>query len=536
MAYRPVPNEAGPYEVTGRVFSGSEAQLLDSLSTAKDDADAQRRADCERRIDMYEDDWESILAGRIKQAFTRENYTELLKVLDVSNNPLKRIVDAVSTIYDQPPSWSFEDESVGETWGMVCEQAKANVVMPELNRMVNVCNESLLYVCPGREGLRFEVITPDALRVWQDPMDPSSLIAFAICHSMADTRDAAPLWHYWSRDEENALYQLRDGFGPKSKVLKQFDNPYTDAMGKPVLPGVMYHRRHPRGRIWDQTSGKDLFEATILIGFLETFINHLIRTDAARQRWVSGMLDQDAPQVGGPMTLLQFRSPDGTPVNVGEFSSQGDWNGLGNNIARKLQNVLNNNGLSLSDFQITGDAQSGFSLRVRKEGLMEMRERQVPLYECYDLELYDTVAAVWNFERTNMESNVDGPELPFRKDAGAEITYAPFQTVLTVQEKAEQHALDKERLAMGLISVLDVYKRDNPGVTDEEAREAIEENKRLNREVGGRPVAPNGEAAPVTAQGSMPTLAEAVAQRVAARAAERNQQAEPVAEEDGNEG
>lgn len=520
------PYEGGSYTQTGRLYSGSEVSPLTALFESKTEADKLRRLEAERRLDVYEDDWEGILKARIMDIFAPENAREIQKVADTTNNPLKRIINEVSTLYCPMPTWEFEEGTDGELWHEILEDAHAELVMPRLNRYVNLLNEAVLYVAPVGDRLRFHAVPSSEVIAWEDPHDPVLPMAIMVRSTMANTNNQPPHWHYWSRDPEAPVYKLLDY---KGRVLEHVENPYRDEFGRPVLPAVIYHRELPSFGIWDCTSGNDLFEATVLIGLLETWINHLIKTDSVRQKYASGLLDVNAATVGGPNSVLTFRSPDGSPVNVGEFTSQADWTGLSAVIMRKINNVLTNYGMSMQDFQVSGDAQSGFALRVRKEGLIEMRERQAPVYKAWDKELYRVVSAVWNFERTNRESDITGPELPWRSVARPRVHYAEFQTTLTVQERQAELELAKVRIEMGLESPLTVYMQENPGTSKEQALKAIQENKadtRAVKAIMGAPIEGAEQAAVTPPPGSQPDLAGTLAQVMARRAAERERAAQ----------
>ena len=506
---------AGGYLATGNAIRyGSEKAVMDSFTGAKGRADRERRSEIRRRLDIFRDDWRDILKARLSGQFEAENMAELDKVLDTSNNPLKRVIEDVSTIYRKPPTWTFEGDN--PLWAEILENARAPIVQPRHNELVNLCNEAGLYVCPYGKWLRFVPVTPDNLVAWEDQDDPTELCAIAMRQGMVNTKEAKPRWHYWSKSGEIGSHQIIEGDDldlTRGRLVLNEANPYLDEDGEPVLPIQIYHRAMPTDCIWDQTSGDDLFEATLLIGCLETWINHLIRNDSIALKYVVGLIENMGGQVAGANRFLQLRGVNNEPVSVGQFQSHSDWTGLGGQIVRKLQNVLNNNGLSMSDFQVSGDAQSGFSLRVRKEGLMERREKQIPLYECYDKQLYAVAAAVWNFERRNTESMIEGAELPWPSKVKPKIRYSAFQTTLTVEERAAEFALNKERMAVGLESPITLYQKEHPEASEEEASAALEKNKADSKGAMGQGVEPAPSGSPASMSRGQSLLASVLARR-----------------------
>ena len=453
---------------------------------AKELGDKQRRTEMARRLLVFRDDWKGLLAELITHQFTRENSEQLRKVLDTTNNPLKRIVRETSTIYTREPVWSFADGVDGEQFRDVLDKGNWASKMQDVNEYVNVCNACLVQVVPCEGTLRFDIITPDELKVWQDKHDPTRAIAYAYRQSMIDTSRTLERWHFWSRDPAGPAHRVLDADG--NDISKEFGvdgiNPYVDEDGVPILPGVIYLRRWPTSTIWDTTSGNDLYQGTLTIASLETQINHFFRTDAIQQKWASGRVEAAGNQQGGTGAMLEIRSPDGTPVNVGQFNSQSDWVGLRQVINDKLSSLLANYGLTR--VELTGDVTSGFSLRVRKEGLMELRRRQLPIYERSDLEMYGVVAAVWNYALTHDSDDyaIEGDMIEWPSEAQPEIDYAPVNVELTVQEQQIKLALDRERVAMSLETPISLIQHDKPNLSNDEAVALVNDNKRVNSELG----------------------------------------------------
>lgn len=469
---------------TSHPISLAESTVLDSLQRAKREADHQRRRDAEKRVDLFEDDFASEVKTRLAKQFEAENWEEIVKVLDVTNNPAKRIIESISTIYHSPPTWKFGEGVDGALWKDVAKRGKLHVVLPRVNQYTNLLNECFLHVVPQGAGLGFRLVTPQNVIAWQDPDDPTRPIALAYRNAYVNSDDQTERWFYWSRNVERPERRV---FDAKWRDITPFEplNPYVDMAGSPVLPFVLYHRAWPTANLFDQTTGNDLYEVTVLIACLETWVNHLMRTDSAALKYATGLIDPKGSQIAGTQRLLTFVPGGDGAINVGQFASQADWGGLGGHISRKLANVLTNYGLSLSDFQVSGDVTSGFALRVRKEGLVEIRNRQLPVYECWDQELYAVAAAVYNFEATNSESAIPaGTKLTWPEEAGLEIVYANLATELTVQERQVQLQMDRDRMVLGLETPISLYLRDHPGSTEEGAREALDAARQTNTELG----------------------------------------------------
>jgi hypothetical protein len=298
----------------------SAAELVkNSYLHARSLAEAARQHEMQARHDVYEDDFRDEIEKRLKTQYEQENAKELTKVLDTTNNPLKRIVNEISTLYTRAPVWKFNEASASSTWREILEGANAGVFFPELNRLVNLLNNVLVFVRPHGDTLSFKMIMPYDATVGADPDDPSMPLAVMFRECDANSPNSLPRYHMWDRRPGMVGYRLFDEVGNPVREATNGTNPYEDEHG-PVIPICAYHRRLPKpGSFWDQTSGDDLYELTIMLALWETWINHLFRTDSFMQKWTGGLIDAQGSQRGGPTAIMNLRSPDGSPVNVGEF-------------------------------------------------------------------------------------------------------------------------------------------------------------------------------------------------------------------------
>lgn len=468
------------YISTGRMFgpSSTVAALDLSLRMAKDWAEGERQREAEARQDAYEDDYADALRERIRATWeVQANVEALLKVLDTTNNPLKRIVNEVSVLYTQRPARRLTSTAATKNYREILKQAGDGVVMPRLNRLTNLHNTTLLYVRPAYDSLALKVIKPqDVERVIPDPDDATMplFVEFRQCDPASNEKTT---YHQWDRRPGSAGYRKYD---EKGALVQKLPNPYFEGAKSPrqIIPILAVHRE-ARETFWDQTSGDDLYELTIMVGMWETFINHLLRTDSTRQKWASGQIDPaGGANEGGTEGVIQLRSPDGGTVNVGEFSSQADWNGIGNQVKRKYDNALYNYGLVAQDTRTSGDPTSGFALKIRSQGLYKIQQAQVPSYLRSEETLYRVVSSVWNFERNNSAfPEIEGEALPPLREAGLEVEYAPVESEMTVEEREVEQRMDEKDIELGLSSSVRIYVRRNPETTDEEARAAIEKNK-----------------------------------------------------------
>ena len=133
---------ADTYTQTGRQFGPTStlAALEDSYYLAKQGAERERRQDATERHDAYNDDFADVLRARIDATYTQANAEELVKVIDTTNNPLKRIVNEVSVLYSRPPVRKLATSEATATWRDILHRANASVVFPRLDCLTNLLN------------------------------------------------------------------------------------------------------------------------------------------------------------------------------------------------------------------------------------------------------------------------------------------------------------------------------------------------------------------------------------------------------------
>lgn len=470
------------YIETGRMFgpktevapvSTSAPSASGSLMAVQSPAERARRDEATKRQRAYEDNYADELERRIRDMFIGANADELVKVIDATNNPLKRLTNSASVLYETHPARKLSDSTSTALYRQILSDAGAEVVFPRLNPMVSLHNTVLVYVRPAHDSLTLRLILPQDAAVIPDPDDPTMplCVEFAECEQALG---AKPVYHQFDRRPSSAGYYKYDANG---KLLETLKPQYFDG-DRPLIPIVAFHRAWPLSSFWDSTSGKDFYELTMMVGVWETFINHLLRTDSYRQKYATGDIDVTAPADGGTTAIMPIRSVGGTPISVGEFSSQADWMGIGAQIERKFRNVLDANGLVLPDTRTSGDPTSGFALMVRSQGLTKIQNAQKPSYSRSERTLYRAVAAVWNFERNNTAFPlIVGPELPPVAIAKPTIAYAAVESGKTVEEREVELRIAESEIRLGLASPITVFMGMHPEATEEEARAAIEKNK-----------------------------------------------------------
>ena len=125
-------------------YSRAEKIIKDLLKQAKFEANSRRKIDMEERKDIFEDDFKDIIYSLICQQFKNDTKELLVKMLDCTQNPLKRIVNEISLIYRESPKRIIvnknesEQEKDQELLDKIVEEGHLDLIMPSVNQYSNL--------------------------------------------------------------------------------------------------------------------------------------------------------------------------------------------------------------------------------------------------------------------------------------------------------------------------------------------------------------------------------------------------------------
>ena len=151
---------------------------------------------------------------------------------------------------------------------------------------------------------------------------------------------------------------------------------------------------------------------------------------------------------------------------IGQFQPGGDPSSVLEAVIQYERKVAQMAGINPGDIErLSGDPRSGYAIAVSKESMREAQARYKPSFERGD-QMTLSLAAM-------MANRFLGYDLP---ESGYKIRYARIG--LSVEEKREQRADIKEKLATNLIAPIDAMMELYPDLNEEEAAEKIREIQR----------------------------------------------------------
>jgi len=436
------------------------SMITDSLMAAKWRADTARQQEAADRFDIYSDDYEEIIREKIKELFCKKNYNRLYYHVNQSQNILKRVINEISTVYKVPAQRTLD--VVSDRYDQILSEVGFDARMKKVNRLTNLENEMIIVVAIHDGRIALDLVSPANCVVIQNEDNPTKMDGFFYMRTLVNTTSSSlveyPYWHI------NGDYMILDqNMRPKSIIYTPEDYPYRDKQGRFVLPAVPFHRQYPEDNFWDQDSGRDLYNAAVLMGVKISLFDYYFKTGTIKQIYLIGEgIDIPNEQVADPLTMLVARSSAQGNASIGVLDMQLNLDQLVKALVFQLNGTINNYGISADMWSLSISEMSGRALKIRNRALLESRQEQEETYRTGEAELFDVIRIVNNIHAGYMGWKKIPEEAQFAVDFG-EIDF-PEDPVYEID-------LEAKRLKSGLISLGQFYMKFNPDIQDEKAAE-----------------------------------------------------------------
>lgn len=429
-----------------------------SLLEAKWQAEQARQQAALDKLDLFKDDYETIIRATMAKLFHPDNYKRLFYHVNQSQNLLKRVVKEISMVYKAPAKRGLFDAAGkaidSSRYTEIMGQSGLAQKMKKINQYTNLENELLVYVTVRRGRIVYDILTPNLVMVVQDEDDPTRARAIIYRVDYVDTMGVTePRYYYW--DEEGNHSVLDRDFREKQVVYAAKNYPYRDRQGQLVMPFVVLHRSDPDGTFWDRDTGTDLYNAAVLLGVKMTLFDYYFKVCSFKQIYIKTEDAVPDKLVLDPLTAFVVR---GDNAEVGVLDIQANLPALQGALVFQLNTVINNYGISSDAWTLSVSEQSGRALKIRNRALLESREDQLPNYQQAEHDLFDVTRIVNN---AHFSEQIE-EEAEFGCDFG-EIEFP--------EDPAEELAQKTKELKAGLISLAAFYRHFNPDVEDDQEAE-----------------------------------------------------------------
>lgn len=242
------------------------------------------------------------------------------------------------------------------------------------------------------------------------------------------------------------------------------------------------------GHFWAE-GGDDVVEGSILINKKMTDINFISFVQGWGQMVVAA---KNIPKqlVGGPDNAFLFEIQDGDPDPKVYFASSNppilDWL---ETVDRFLRMLLTTNDLSSSDISgklDANNAQSGIAMIIESADVISSAKDNQKLFQDKEPEIWEVVRR-WHELYSSRNALVKAQQvIPAFKDSNVKLKFVEVKPPVSEKEKLENMKLRKD---LGIATLVDLIKLDNPDLSEEQAeakaKEIAESNKAAQEKAVG---------------------------------------------------
>ena len=409
--------------------------------------------------------------------------------LDMSRNPFKSVTSQVSVSYDDPPGIMAEAEDVSSMLGPFVLG-----LLQRHEQFVNGLRESLIRLDIDDGKVTARLVTPDEVAYCgANPKTPHLLNRVEELRPRtipleAQRNDNAgnPVteeytWEVWDwTDPEKPEFRILSADRKVDRTAVYFpenaagDVPYRDRKKKGIFAYVLYHAE-THGELWDYENGRELIDGTMRVAVGWTGAHHGFNEASWPQRNAIDLELQGAEIKGegetrraevtvAPTSILCWQGINGKTGSLTQFEPAIDVKEAGAFLSQCERDLAIWAGLSPSDLVASGDAQSGYSISVSRQGLRRKQAKVQPNLRMGDQLLLATAARLLN------AYGADPAEYPEEPEAYS-IVYKGVPLSLE-ETKALIDQVEAKRAA-GVASRVDVVLALEPGLTREQAKERL---------------------------------------------------------------
>lgn len=460
-------------------------QTLKDLITL---AENERKNLSRKARDYYNGDQKHHLREILRATLTDETYSKIRSSIDF-HNIVKPIIDQTSIVYKNGADRELlnTNQTQQKLYDSILDNADADQVLQEVNKLTTLLGTVLIKIA-WRDGIKYDIITPEILDViprLDDPTMPEAIIyaqeffrddaerfAGDLTETTPGTSDftvpGAPhtIFFFWSKTQFFA-------FDKDLNIIPDLTN---DQNANPygVLPFVVFRSRFPIDQFFVSPS-IDLVEAQDTINFYLTQLNHLIKYQSFSILFLKGM-DQGKIIVDPAQTIsapLATGSDRGEP-DMKFVSPDAKIEDLWRLITERIAWIGKSHGLSLSDFKMSGDSKSGFSIHLENREIQERRKEQLKMYRKWETKkLFPLTKLIYNLHAQAEGLPLLDAKSELKIDFGEiEVPLDPITELAHLNNLASQN----------LISKLDLMRKLNPDLSEKDARKKLEENEKINKE------------------------------------------------------
>ena len=230
---------------------------------------------------------------------------------------------------------------------------------------------------------------------------------------------------------------------------------------------------------YDESPGEvQLIEANQQINVAMMNINMCMHYQMYNQAYLSGLDELQAVPKTGPYRTWILGPPE---ASAGILQYNPQLIQSMQTIREQIQTVAWTYDVSV-EWAVEGTPASGFSLIVRNIDLLESRQDDVEVAEIQENDIYQSIAYQQDYYRRTGQLSQEERKtiLPLNTKP-----IVDFEEIDFPVNQAEEIDRWKEKISANVATPVEWIQSENPDMTEEEAMQKFEKNKRINKKYGG---------------------------------------------------
>lgn len=404
--------------------------------------ESTRRQDARKRLDLYQGLQLPYVQDRLELHFS-----DVDKFSPTSLNIVKKVIDAKSQIYQRDAERIVSTVKDQALYDKVQDQCALGLRMRQANRLSKLCGCVFLKIIWRFGEIDIDIITPDICSV-ETGKSPRDIRSVVISYYPADGRVSELTHVRWTPGSIQTLDY-------NGNVTSTDANPYG------FLPFVPIWSELPISDFWPYP-GDSLVSTQEAINEKLTDLVYILRLQGF-----------SIPVIKGAKTDLATFDP-GQAISLpddGSFSFEAPGNTVKSvldSIDYLIRQIAVTEGLPasyLADKPST--RKSAAALVEQSKELQEIRANDVDLYKIYEKRVFETIKKVWNYHNSDKFSEKSALKINF---------FDPSQ--VDMDNKTE---FWRRMVELGALSPVDLIKKMDSDLDDDEAQEKYFENQSLTQ-------------------------------------------------------
>ena len=446
-------------------------QFLASIASVDNVA---RKKEAKKRYEIFKDNSKKfVLEAMAKESKDGKNIIPEIESRASCISFCRKIIDKKAMVYKNPIERSFKNQ---EQLDAVVDLLNVDTVLKKANKYVELFKNTLIHVFPwqdmitGKYNISLRVLAPYDYDVLEDSNNPEYVRAVVYSYEIGMGNDGKPQLNYiwWSTsyhfttDDKGVI--LAD-LSPENYLNPIEELPFVDLS-------------EDKDNAYWAKGGDDIINCDILLNIAITDLNYIIKYQSAGIFYVAGAGVPKEMKVGpSAMFTLEKREGD-PPVDIGFATSNPPIDSVLSAIEQHLNFVLSTNSLE------TGSISGKITAKTASSGLQEMINRSENIDDIKDQQSIYCDAEPLLFRKIFKFLNEYGEKQQLNeiyKDIGKvdtkELVVTKFAEPTIIQTEKDKLDMLQQRKELGLDTQIDLVRKDNPEMSEEDAIKKLAEIK-----------------------------------------------------------